>query len=80
MATKKAKPVKKASPPKKRKGSIVVWKSKKDGKFYFHLESSNGKIVIQNTQGYERRVHLVHTLYAMVAIFREGRFVIKETK
>lgn len=55
-----------------------MWKGK-DKKFYFHLESSNGKIVIQNTQGYERRINLIHTLKAMIEIFKVGRFVIKET-
>ncbi len=76
MATKS--PQRQAS-PKKRKGSIVVWKSKKDKKFYFHLESSNGKIILQNTQGYERRNNLVATLQAIVDIFKDNRFIIKET-
>ncbi len=71
MATKKA--------PKKRKASIVVWKSKKDKKFYFHLESSNGKIIMDNGQGYERRNNLVATLQSIVDIFKSNRFVIKET-
>lgn len=64
---------------KKRKGSIIVWKSKKDRKFYFHLLSSNGKIVLPAGQGYSRRVDLIKTLQAVVDIFREGRFTIKET-
>jgi uncharacterized protein YegP (UPF0339 family) len=62
-----------------RKAVIEIWKSKKDKKFYFHLRSSNGKVVVDNGQGYERRVSLVETLEAMVAIFKEGRFIIQET-
>jgi len=56
-----------------------VWKSKKDKKFYFHLESSNGKIIMDNGQGYDRRNNLIATLQAIVDIFKMGRFVIKET-
>lgn len=63
---------------KKRKGSIEVWKSKKDRKFYFHLLSSNGKIVLPAGQGYTRRVDLIKTLQSVVDIFREGRFIIKD--
>lgn len=57
---------------------IEIWKGK-DRKFYFHLRSSNGKVVVDNGQGYERRVSLLETLNAMVAIFKEGRFVVQET-
>lgn len=67
------------SSPKKRKASIVVWKSKKDKKFYFHLVSSNGKIIMDNGQGYERRNNLVATLKSIVDIFKTSRFVIEET-
>lgn len=62
----------------KRRGSIIVWKSKKDSKFYFHLESSNGKIILPAGQGYNRRVDLIKTLQAVVDIFKEGRFIIRE--
>ena len=60
----------------KRKGTIVVWKSKRDGKFYFHLLASNGKIVLPAGQGYSRRVDLIKTLQSVIDIFREGRFTI----
>lgn len=69
-----------ATKVKKRRAAIVVWKSKKDGKFYFHLQSSNGKIVLDNGQGYNRRVDLAKTLEAVRDIFREGRFVIQEAR
>ena len=62
--------------PKKRKSTINIWKSKKDKKFYFHLASSNGKIMLPAGQGYSRRVDLVKTINAVIAIFREGRVVI----
>lgn len=62
-----------------RKSTIHVWKSKKDGKFYFNLVSSNGKITLPAGQGYSRRVDLVKTLKAIVAIFREGRFTFVES-
>lgn len=65
--------------PIQRKAVIEVWKNKKDKKFYFHLRSSNGKVVVDNGLGYERRVSLVKTLRAMVEIFQDGRFVIQET-
>lgn len=66
---------------KKRKSQINIWKSRKDGKFYFHMVSSNGKIVLPAGQGYSRRVDLVKTLNAVIDIFREGRLVIfDETK
>lgn len=65
--------------PVQRKAVIEVWKNKKDKKFYFHLRSSNGKVVVNNELGYERRVSLVKTLRAMVDVFKEGRFVIQET-
>lgn len=71
QATKKA--------PIRRKAVIEVWKSPKDKKFYFHLRSSNGKVIVDNGQGYERRVSLVKTLKAMVEIFQAGRFSIKES-
>lgn len=58
---------------------IEIWKSPKDKKFYFHLRSSNGKVVVDNGQGYERRVSLLETLRAMAEIFRAGRIVIKES-
>jgi uncharacterized protein YegP (UPF0339 family) len=58
---------------------IEVWKNPKDKLFYFHLRSSNGKIVVKNGQGYERRVSLIETLNAMVDVFKEGRFLIQET-
>lgn len=58
---------------------IEIWKSPKDKKFYFHLRSSNGKVVVDNGQGYERRVSLIETLNAMVEIFKAGRFVVQET-
>lgn len=75
MATKAAKV------PKKRKSTINIWKSKRDKKFYFHMASSNGKVVLPAGQGYSRRVDLVKTLNAVIAIFREGRVVIfDETK
>lgn len=64
--------------PAHRKAVIEIWKSAKDRKFYFHLRSSNGKIVVDNGQGYERRVDLVKTLKAVSAIFKEGRFRISE--
>lgn len=60
---------------KKRKGSIVIWKSKKDKKFYFHLASSNGKIVLPAGQGYNRRNDLIKTLVAIIGIFVERRFI-----
>lgn len=63
----------------KRKGAIVVWKSKKDKKFYFHLESSNGRIILPAGQGYNRRNDLIATLQAVVDIFREARFVIQDS-
>lgn len=66
----------KSKAPKKRKSSIDIWKSKKDGKFYFHLRSSNGKIMLPAGQGYSRRVDLVKTLRAVIEIFREGRIAI----
>jgi uncharacterized protein YegP (UPF0339 family) len=65
--------------PRKRKGSIVIWKSKKDRKFYFHLASSNGRVVMDNGQGYNRRNNLVKTLRAVAEIFKEGRFEIRES-
>lgn len=55
-----------------------MWKSKKDKKFYFHLRSSNGKIVVDNGQGYERRVSLIETLESMINVFKEGRYIIQE--
>jgi uncharacterized protein YegP (UPF0339 family) len=61
---------------KKRKGSIVVWKSAKNHKFYFHLLSSNGKIILPAGQGYNRRNDLIKTLQAVSDIFTEKRFVI----
>lgn len=64
--------------PRKRRAKIVIWKSKKDRKFYFHLESSNGKVVMDNGQGYERRVNLVKTLRSVQDIFTNGRFEIRE--
>lgn len=64
---------------KKRKGTIEVWKSKKDKKFYFHLRSSNGRIVLPAGQGYNRRVDMITTLQHVCDIFKEGRFVIEET-
>lgn len=64
--------------PAKRKAVIEIFKSKKDKKFYFHLRSSNGKVVVDNGQGYERRVDLMKTLDALVSIFKEGRFNISE--
>lgn len=64
--------------PTKRKALIEIWKSKKDKKFYFHLRSSNGKVVVDNGQGYERRVDLMKTLDALVSIFKEGRYNISE--
>jgi uncharacterized protein YegP (UPF0339 family) len=67
-----------ATSTKKRKGTIEVWKSKKDGKFYFHLLSSNGKVVLPAGQGYNRRTDLIKTLQAVSDIFKEGRFVIKD--
>lgn len=70
MATKTSKA------PKKRRSMINIWKSKKDSKFYFHLRSSNGKIILPAGQGYSRRVDLVKTLNAVIEIFREGRVVI----
>lgn len=74
------KPVTKRKVPfKKRKGVVVVWKSKKDRKFYFHLESSNGKVILSNNQGYNRRTDLIKTLQSVSDIFREARFVIRET-
>ena len=63
---------------KKRKGSIVVWKSKRDGKFYFHLLSSNGKVLLPAGQGYNRRNDLIKTLEAVRGIFVEGRFIIHD--
>lgn len=65
--------------PRKRRASIVVWKSKKDHKFYFHVASSNGRIVLDNGQGYDRRNNLIKTLRAVADIFKEGRFEIRET-
>lgn len=82
MAQKK--PTKRATkrPAKKqvvqRKAAIVVWKSKKNKKFYFHLRSSNGKVMVDNGQGYERRVDLIATLEAMINIFKAGRYEIQE--
>ena len=58
---------------------IEVWKNPRDKKFYFHLRSSNGKVVVNNKQGYERRVSLVETLDAMINVFKEGRFQIVES-
>lgn len=63
----------------KRRSTIRVWKSKKDGKFYFDLVSSNGKITLPAGQGYSRRVDLVKTLKSVIDIFREGRFTIVES-
>jgi hypothetical protein len=65
--------------PEHRKAVIEVWKNPRDKKFYFHLRSSNGKVVVNNKQGYERRVSLVETLDAMINVFKEGRFQIVET-
>lgn len=62
----------------KRKGTIEIWKSPKDGKFYFHLKSSNGNVVLPAGQGYNRRNDLIKTLQAVADIFMERRFVIKE--
>ena len=58
---------------------VEIWKSKKDKKFYFHLRSSNGKVVVSNGQGYERRVSLIETLNAMMEVFKTGRIVIQES-
>lgn len=63
----------------KRNGTIEVWKSKRDGKFYFHLRASNGKITLPAGQGYTRRIDLIKTLKAVRDIFREGRFVIVDS-
>lgn len=63
--------------PAQRKAVIEIWKGK-DRKFYFHLRSSNGKIVVDNGQGYERRVDLIKTLQAVSDIFKQGRFRISE--
>lgn len=66
--------------PAHRKAAIEIWKSKKDKKFYFRLRSSNGKVMISNNQGYERRVSMLETLRSMVEIFKVGRFVIEEAQ
>lgn len=63
---------------KRRRAAIVIWKSKKDKKFYFHLRSSNGKVVIDNPQGYDRRVDLIVTLKALSDIFKTGRYEVQE--
>lgn len=55
-----------------------MWKNPKDKLFYFHLRSSNGKIVVENPRGYERRVSLIETLDAMADVFKAGRFMIME--
>jgi uncharacterized protein YegP (UPF0339 family) len=55
-----------------------VWKSKKDRKFYFHLRSSNGRIVLPAGQGYSRRVDLITTLQHVCDIFTDRRFIIQE--
>jgi uncharacterized protein YegP (UPF0339 family) len=64
--------------PVHRKAVIEVWKGK-DSLFYFNLRSSNGKVVVQNPKGYERRVSLMETLNAMADVFKEGRFQIVES-
>lgn len=64
--------------PTHRKAVIEVFKGK-DKMFYFHLRSSNGKVVVANPRGYERRVSLMETLDAMADVFREGRFQIVES-
>jgi len=63
---------------KKRKGKIEIWKSKKDKKFYFHLKSSNGNIILPAGQGYNRRNDMIATLQAVADIFMQKRFTIVE--
>jgi hypothetical protein len=43
------------------------------------LASSNGRVVMDNGQGYNRRNNLVKTLRAVAEIFKEGRFEIRES-
>lgn len=68
--------VRKKVEPKKRKSAIVIWKNKKDKKFYYHLKGSNGRILLADSGGFDRRNDLIATLQSVSEIFRDGRFVI----
>ena len=62
----------------KRRACIVIWKSTKNKKFYFHLVASNGKITLDNGQGYSRRVDMIKTIESVIEIFKSGRYYIQE--
>lgn len=73
------KPAKKATPKAKRKGKLVVWKGK-DRKWYWHIASSNGKIMADGNQGYERKEFVFQTLTSLGSMLRDVRLHYIEAK
>jgi uncharacterized protein YegP (UPF0339 family) len=55
-----------------------VWRSAKDNKWYWHIKASNGKIIADGNQGYERKMFVFKTLESLGSMLREVRLILVE--
>ena len=44
-------------------GNYIIFKSEKDGKYYFNLHAGNGQVVLSSTTGYETKDSAVDGVY-----------------
>ncbi len=67
--------------PTNRRPKIQVFQSTEDGKWYWHIKSSNGSILAQSDRGRKRESHAVESAFTMKgaveSAFVETPFVVK---
>jgi len=65
---------------KKLKAPRIEWWRNKQQKFNYRLIGKNGRVLMQNTQGYERKASMQKNLQAVILFFLNGKYAVEQVE